>query len=102
MLLLQNVRVFAGIQWDRQGNPVPTGTGRLCNWTPNPDYPADTFESFGAYQRTLTLECDEGEAGIIQWTPDANTPDTVYYQVKNTSSLFPVSNFLRCSSNDAV
>jgi hypothetical protein len=41
---------------------------------------ADTYPSFGAYQRSLTLKCDEGEPGIITWTPDRNTPDTVYYQ----------------------
>lgn len=60
---------------------TPTGIGRLCNWTPNPDGPsADEFTSFGAYQRTLTLKCDEGNPGVITWTPDADTPDTVYYQ----------------------
>lgn len=41
---------------------------------------ADEFPSFGAYQRSLTLKCDEGEPGIITWTPDKSTPDTVYYQ----------------------
>lgn len=60
---------------------MPTGVGRLCNWTPNLNGPsADTYPSFGAYQRSLTLKCDEGEPGIITWTPDRNTPDTVYYQ----------------------
>ena len=69
----------------------PTGVGRLCNWTPDPKQPpADEFASFGAYQRTLTLECDEGEPGVVQWTPDKNTPDTVYYQVSN-KFLFIIS-----------
>lgn len=55
--------------------------GRLCYWTPDPDGPsADEYSSFGAYQRSLTLKCDKGEPGIITWTPDNNTPDTVYYQ----------------------
>ncbi len=31
-------------------------------------------------QRSLTLDCQEGQPGIIQWTPDRNTPDLVYYQ----------------------
>ena len=54
--------------------------GRLCNWTPDIDGPpADDYQSFGAYQRTLTLKCDPGEPGVITWKPDRNTPDTVYY-----------------------
>ncbi|XP_063233288.1 protein Skeletor, isoforms D/E-like [Bacillus rossius redtenbacheri] len=74
------VQVFAGVRQTRRG-PIPTGTGRLCNWTPDQQQPpADEFASFGAYQRTLSLECDEGEPGVVQWTPDRDTPDTVYYQ----------------------
>lgn len=42
--------------------------------------PADDYTSFGAYQRSLTLKCEEGEPGIITWTPDEETADTVYYQ----------------------
>ena len=72
--------------------------------------PAFLFSSFGAYQRSLSLNCQEGESfdkttshwseylmptadpkpsslwhysgqpGILQWTPDRHTPDTVYYQ----------------------
>lgn len=52
----------------------------MCHWTHQGDSDADDFESFGAYQRTLELKCDQGEPGVIQWTPDKNTPDTVYYQ----------------------
>ncbi|CAG9821915.1 unnamed protein product [Phaedon cochleariae] len=67
----------------KDGSPVPTGTGRLCHWTQTGDLEADDFQSFGAYQRTLELKCDQGEPGVIQWTPDSNTPDTVYYQLQN-------------------
>ncbi|XP_063596023.1 protein Skeletor, isoforms B/C-like [Penaeus indicus] len=76
----QRTRVFAGVGQDRDGVPVPTAYGRLCEWTENPNQPADAFESFGAYQRTLQLDCQEGQPGILQWTPDAATPDTVFYQ----------------------
>jgi len=87
-LCLQNVRIFAGVTTDKRGNVTPTGTGRLCNWTPDPAQPpADEFASFGAYQRTLTLVCDEGEPGVVTWTPDHNTPDTVYYQVRSILRL---------------
>lgn len=79
----QNIRVFAGVSVSKTGEVIPTGVGRLCNWTPDPQQPsADEFVSFGAYQRTLSLACDNGDPGIVQWTPDANTPDTVYYQVR--------------------
>lgn len=77
----QAVRIFAGVHRSRGGQVSPIGTGRLCNWTPDLDGPpADEYSSFGAYQRSLTLRCDEGEAGIIVWRPDEQTPDTVYYQ----------------------
>ncbi|XP_063703594.1 protein Skeletor, isoforms B/C [Culicoides brevitarsis] len=75
------ITIFAGAKRLRSGEVVPTGTGRLCNWEPNLDGPpADDYPSFGAYQRSLTLKCDSGEPGVITWTPDENTPDTVYYQ----------------------
>ena len=53
----------------------------------NPETPARyhpfyiTDDPVGGYQRTLTLECDHGEPGIVEWIPDEDTPDTVYYQV---------------------
>ena len=73
--------MFAGVSLDSQGQAQPTATGRLCSWKEDPNQRADAHGSFGAYQRTLNLECDEGQPGILQWTPDQDTPDTVYYQV---------------------
>lgn len=83
----KNVRIFAGAIAGKDGSVKPTGTGRLCHWTQQGDLEADDFESFGAYQRTLELKCDQGEPGVIQWTPDKNTPDTVYYQVIFSSRI---------------
>ncbi|XP_059469752.1 protein Skeletor, isoforms B/C isoform X2 [Neocloeon triangulifer] len=74
------VKVYAGVKFDKRGRATPTGTGRLCNWTPDPNHSADDSPSFGAYQQTLKLECDPGEPGILRWTPDKDTPDTIYYQ----------------------
>ncbi|XP_076678715.1 DM13 and DOMON_DOH domain-containing protein skeletor isoform X2 [Andrena cerasifolii] len=74
------VKIFAGAERQR-GVYRPTGVGRLCNWIPDQNQPtADEFASFGAYQRTLTLECDHGSPGFVEWTPNENTPNTVYYQ----------------------
>lgn len=79
---LQGVEIYAGVRRSRSGELHPTGVGRLCNWTPDNDGPeADEYPSFGAYQRSLTLVCEEGNPGVVTWIPDKNTPDTVYYQV---------------------
>lgn len=76
------MNIYAGAELDKNGEVVPTGIGRLCNWTPDQEQPpADEFASFGAYQRTLTLVCDHGDPAVVRWTPDDQTPDTVYYQV---------------------
>ena len=77
----QAVQVFAGVDVDTTGQVGPTAFGRLCEWQQNPTQPSDGFNSFGAYQRSLSLDCQQGQPGILQWTPDVNTPDTVYYQV---------------------
>ncbi|KAK0162557.1 hypothetical protein PV327_006325 [Microctonus hyperodae] len=76
------VKIFAGVK-RQNGSGIlrPTGVGRFCNWQPDPDHDADDFSSFGAYQRTLSLVCEpDSLPGNVQWTPDKNTPDTVYYQ----------------------
>lgn len=76
------VRVFAGVKTSTKpgSQAEPTGTGRLCEWKEDPQEPAQLSSSFGAYQRTLSLQCQQGQPGILQWTPDASTPDLVYYQ----------------------
>ncbi|KAJ2941652.1 hypothetical protein O0L34_g14710 [Tuta absoluta] len=77
----KGVEIYAGVRRTRSGDLIPTGVGRLCNWTPDQNGPeADEYPSFGAYQRSLTLICEAGEPGLVTWTPDKNTPDTVYYQ----------------------
>jgi len=76
----RKTKVFSGIENNRLSGATPTGIGRLCEWREDPQQPADSFSSFGAYQRSLTLDCKEGQPGIIQWTPDRDTPDLVYYQ----------------------
>lgn len=77
------VKIFAGVE-RRGSNLVPTGVGRYCSWVHDPNAPeADSYASFGAFQRSLTLICEPGTPGFIRWTPDKDTPKTVYYQVSN-------------------
>ncbi|XP_045532789.1 protein Skeletor, isoforms D/E isoform X1 [Pieris brassicae] len=77
----KGVEIYAGVRRTRSGDLIPTGVGRLCNWTPDSEGPsADEYPSFGAYQRSLTLVCEEGNPGVVTWIPDKSTPDTVYYQ----------------------
>ncbi|XP_043268962.1 protein Skeletor, isoforms B/C isoform X2 [Venturia canescens] len=97
------VKIFAGVT--RQGGTLrPTGIGRLCNWIHDPNLPeADTYTSFGAFQRTLNLKCDAGEPGFVEWTPDANTPDTVYYQCFTHRYLgWKINVVDRCEEPEAV
>jgi len=73
----QAVRVFAGVSVSASGNPTPTATGRLCEYQRRA---SGTSASFAEYQRTLDLQCQPGEPGVLTWVPDDATPDLVYYQ----------------------
>jgi len=55
--------------------------GRYCEYMNVAGDRSNEFTSFEQYMGTLTLECDDGQPGTFTWTPDENTPDTVYYQV---------------------
>jgi hypothetical protein len=44
------------------------------------DKSAET-ETFEQYTKTLKLECEPGEAAVLNWTVAEDTPDLVYYQV---------------------
>ena len=57
----RRVKVFAGVEKTRFGGTVPTATGRLCEWKEDVKKPANLFNSFGAYQRSLSLYCQEGK-----------------------------------------
>ena len=43
------------------------------------------------YLDTLSVSCegDESEAAVLTWTPDENTPDVVYYQVRKRFCRIP-------------
>ncbi|XP_063369261.1 protein Skeletor, isoforms B/C isoform X2 [Cydia amplana] len=80
-------RVFAGVARDNEGYAYPTAIGRYCEWihkTTDQSAVSDTFE---AYMKTLQLECNEGEPGVLNWTVAEETPDLVYYQCYTHNNL---------------
>ena len=103
--------MFAGVERDRDGLPVPSAFGRLCRWWGN--RPAATYASYADFQKSLNLDCQDFEnegnedksqftpksllssierkrkekrkrrpPGILQFTPTKSMPDILYYQVK--------------------
>lgn len=75
-------RIFGGVALRGDGQYVPTAEGRLCEWkqTKNALSNPDQYNSFAAYQKSLKLECSPGQASILKFTPDSDTPDLIYYQ----------------------
>ena len=43
----------------------------------------DSFQNFERYRNSLMLNCEEGDAGILEVTPNITWPDVVYYQVRH-------------------
>ncbi len=81
---------------------VPCAVGRFCYYGPNGTDQADNVESFSEYNKTLTLQCEEGEPGVFTWTPDETTPNEVYYQVNQsleTAYMIGTSILFLCSRN---
>jgi len=76
-------QVYAGIEFDKKGRPTPTSAGRLCVWLLSNNLDkrkADNYHSFIQYRSALNYTCEDGNAAILQWTPNSSTPDMVYYQ----------------------
>ncbi|VDM95979.1 unnamed protein product [Thelazia callipaeda] len=79
----EQVKVVAG------HNPDETA-GRLCLWSHDngDEVDADKFDSFIEYRRSLKLKCIEtSKAASFQFTPSAETPDTLYYQSYSTYNM---------------
>lgn len=80
--------IYAGMIKDSRDNSIIlTGVGRLCEYTINPmfknfdiDKLANDTETFKEFKSFLKLVCQNGSAGAFTWTPNEDTPDTVYYQ----------------------
>lgn len=75
-------RIFGGVALRGDGQFVPTAEGRLCEWkqTNNTLSNPDLYNTFSAYQRSLRLDCLPGQASMLKFAPDDNTPDLIYYQ----------------------
>ncbi len=75
-------------------HPSPL-VGRLCELVETPSALASRTSCQDLDDYLSKLEdgsgCSQGQAGTLSWTPDENTPDTVYYQV---SRLFEVLSWL--------
>ena len=115
--LLQIEEIYAGVERDREGIPVPSAFGRLCRWWGT--RPAATYASYADFQKGLNLDCQDFEnegkeeksaftpksmmsehhankkdkrkrrpPGILQFTPTKDMPDTLYYQVSWKCSYF--------------
>ena len=73
-----NETIYAGLQII--GDRLVTLTdGSLCKYSETQG--GSNFESFEEYQETLNFVCvGTIVTGEFSWTPDEDTPDTVYYQ----------------------
>jgi hypothetical protein len=43
-------------------------TGRYCEWQHVTVDKSNEIETFEEYKKTLKLECQSGEAGVLNWT----------------------------------
>jgi len=50
--------------------------------------------------RGCNYKCEEGDAAVIRWTPDDNTPDLLYYQVRCKIEIKLCFTYLRQNSDD--
>ena len=80
---------------------IVLAVGRLCQLDESPEA-TETLSNCGTreqYQQQLTLSCRPGEPGMITWTPDDNTPNTVYYEVRPQLGSF-LSSFPVCKNKE--
>jgi len=84
----RRVKILAGVHFTRRGTPQATAAGRLCLWKHRAGEDRrldDRFVKFETYRNSLELKCeDEGEAALLEVTPNNSWPDVVYYQSYST------------------
>ncbi|XP_053947186.1 protein Skeletor, isoforms B/C [Anastrepha ludens] len=79
-LELSKQKTYAGVEFDEDGNPMPTAVGRYCEWVHRTVDRSAEIETFEEYMKTVMLECEEGEPGYMNWTVPLDAPDLLYYQ----------------------
>ncbi|XP_035890719.1 protein Skeletor, isoforms B/C isoform X2 [Anopheles stephensi] len=74
--------VYAGVEYDSEGNAYPTAAGRYCEWKHKTIDRSADIATFEEYKKTLHLSCDDpnGQPAYLNWTVTDETPDLVYYQ----------------------
>ncbi|CAL4081060.1 unnamed protein product, partial [Meganyctiphanes norvegica] len=78
----KEVRILAGIGYTGRGEVRPTKAGRLCIWQHNTtsDRRKDIeYPTFERYRNSLELDCGDGDAAVLEFTPNKTWPDTAYY-----------------------
>jgi len=86
----EKVRVLAGIEFTYRGIARPMAAGRLCRWKHKEEADRrqdDELNSFERFRNSLDLKCDEGEAAILELTPNVTWPDVVYYHSYTTPHM---------------
>ncbi|XP_068898664.1 protein Skeletor, isoforms B/C [Tenebrio molitor] len=84
------VRVLTGVEYSRRGRPRPTAAGPLC-LAKHKDLTDrrldDDFPSFRKFNRSLIYTCEEGDPGVLEFTPNTSWPDVVYYNSFTQSNM---------------
>jgi len=72
----------------------PTAIGPICSYTAGPDTMAafENLSDYDIYFATLDSSCADdvsitSAAGVLEFTPDENTPDLLYYQCVTHQNL---------------
>lgn len=88
--LRRRVRVLAGVEFTRRGVARPMAAGRLCLWKHKDTSDRrqdDELKTFEEFRNSLSLHCEDGEATILELTPNKTWPDVVYYHSYTTPHM---------------
>ncbi|EDV91602.1 GH17979 [Drosophila grimshawi] len=80
-------KAYAGVEYDEDGNAIPTAVGRYCEWKHRTVDRSSEIETFEEYKDTLIFQCEDGEPGYMNWTVPMNAPNTLYYQCFTHNNL---------------